>query len=373
MATAQSSVTHNLHFNPSQRKPLLKSQPTASSAPSSLAPVLGHKKKHTHPTGLSGDENASITFIGNATTVLEWEGLRILTDPNFLHAGDHLHLGPGVTAKRLHDPAVDLHQLPPLDAILLSHYHADHFDQLVEDSLNRDFTIISTPHAKECLAGKEEPFTGVVDLDFWKSAMIHVGGEKTGEGKARQPRVKITGMPGKHVPPGPLAVVNDLLGAVPPTNGWMIELGYEESSIADPPAGEAAALGGPVAGTGEGSKELKTGYRIYISGDTLFVDELKDIPKWLKDEKVDLMLVHLGGTTIMGPKLPLIMVTMDGKQGLQLMRLMDPDVTIPIHFDDYDVMLKGLDDFKENVNGTEFEKKVVYLDRGEQYLFKVRE
>lgn len=33
--------------------------------------------------------------------------------------------------------------------------------------------------------------------------------------------------------------------------------------------------------------------------------------------------------------MPLLMVTMDAKQGLQLVHLIHPDVTIPIHYDDY--------------------------------------
>ena len=44
--------------------------------------------------------------------------------PNFLHKGDHVHLGPGVTGTRRTDPAVDLHDLPRIDLICLSHYHA---------------------------------------------------------------------------------------------------------------------------------------------------------------------------------------------------------------------------------------------------------
>ena len=259
-----------------------------------------------------------------------------------------MHLGPGVTATRLKDPSVDLDQLPALDAILLSHYHEDHFDKLVEDSLNRDFDIISTPHAKENLAAKEEPFRNVHALDFFQSMLCHIDGEKTEDGK--EAVVKVTATPGKHVPPGLLSAANDILGAVPPTNGWMLELGYASDS-----------------------KDVETGYRIYISGDTLMVDELKEIPKRLKDEKIDLMLVHLGGTTIPGPKMPMLMVTMDGEQGVQLMRLMNPDVTIPVHFDDYDVMLSGLDDFKKEVGGTEFEGRVVYLERGERYEFRVGE
>ena len=45
-------------------------------------------------------------------------------DPNFLHAGDHVHLGPGITATRIANPAVDLEDLPRVDVVPLSHYHA---------------------------------------------------------------------------------------------------------------------------------------------------------------------------------------------------------------------------------------------------------
>jgi hypothetical protein len=159
--------------------------------------------------------------------------------------------------------------------------------------------------------------------------------------------LKVTAMPGKHVPPGPLNLLeraNDLLGAVPPTNGWMLELGTEHA----PNPTDAG-----VDGTG-----VKTGYRIYISGDTLLIDDLKAIPERYPD--VDLMLIHLGtfvllvvglreateqhvthvhacsgGTTIPGPHAPLLMVTMDAKMGVQLVHLIRPDVTVPIHYDDY--------------------------------------
>lgn len=67
---------------------------------------------------------------------------------------------------------------------------------------------------------------------------------------------------------------------VPPTNGWMLELGTQSEN------------GG-----------FTCGYRIYITGDTLLIDELNDIPKRYAEagKDVDLMLMHLGGTTIPGP------------------------------------------------------------------------
>ena len=63
------------------------------------------------------------------------------------------------------------------------------------------------------------------------------------------------------------------------------------------------------------------------------VDELKQIPEKYKGQNIDLMLVHLGGTTIPSPSLPLLMVTMDAKQGLEMVQLINPDLTIPIHYE----------------------------------------
>jgi L-ascorbate metabolism protein UlaG (beta-lactamase superfamily) len=121
--------------------------------------------------------------------------------------------------------------------------------------------------------------------------------------------------------------------------------------------------------------EFECGYRIYISGDTLMVDELKEIPRRYAGQQIDLMLAHLGGTTIPSPGMaPLaLMVTMDAEQGLQLMRLVQPDITIPIHYDDYEVFASPLADFVNVVEAAGLQGKVVYLDRRDQYRFRVRE
>ena len=63
---------------------------------------------------------------------------------------------------------------------------------------------------------------------------------------------------------------------------------------------------------------------------------------------------------------------MDAKQGIQLMKLIHPDVTIPIHYDDYDVFLSPLEDFKKAVEEEGLQSGVVYLGRGEEYKFNVR-
>jgi len=311
------------------------------------------KSSQTHPqrsSGISDESNASLFFVGTATTILEWEGLRLMTDPNFLHAGDHVHLGPGVTATRRTNPSVELQDLPHIDLILLSHYHADHFDQEVEASLRRDLPIITTPHAHKHLAhkGEGEAFTSVYAVDAWEDMFVDVTSQSA-SGKA--PRLHVTGMPGKHVGDGLLAKANDILGAVPPTNGWMLELGFGDN------------------------EDFECGYRIYISGDTLYVSDLEKIPELYTHagKPIDLMLIHLGGTTIPSPHLPLLMVTMDAEQGLKLVQLVQPDVTVPIHYDDYDAFLSPLSDFKDAMTKAGLSEKVVYLDRGDEFKFHVSE
>ena len=60
-----------------------------------------------------------ITYIGHATLLFELAGKRILTDPNFDRA-------LGRFLPRVSAPGIALGALPALDAILLSHAHADH-------------------------------------------------------------------------------------------------------------------------------------------------------------------------------------------------------------------------------------------------------
>jgi L-ascorbate metabolism protein UlaG (beta-lactamase superfamily) len=82
-----------------------------------------------------------------------------------------------------------------------------------------------------------------------------------------------------------------------------------------------------------GKETSLTRFRIYISGDTSMVDELKEIPERYRGQNIDLMLIHLGGTTIPSPSVALLLVTMDAKRGLELVRLINPDLTVPIHYE----------------------------------------
>lgn len=262
----------------------------------------------------------SIFFIGTATVLLRYAGFTILTDPNFLHAGDPVYLGYGLTSERLTHPAFDIEALPPVDFCILSHYHGDHFDRIAEEKLSKALTIVTTKEAARALSGKG--FTAPRALDTWKSVTL----EKDGA------RVKITSMPGRHGPP----VVARLL---PEVMGSLLEFQ-----------------------PGEGG----TAVRLYITGDTLVFDGLKEIPK--KFPEIDLALFHLGGTRIMG-----MLLTMDADQGVEAIRIVQPRRVIPIHYNDYTVFKSPLEDFKKAAADAGFQDRVIYLGHGQLYNFEVPE
>lgn len=262
----------------------------------------------------------SVFFVGTATVLLRYAGFTILTDPNFLHAGDHVYLGYGLTSKRLTDPALNIEALPPVDFCILSHYHGDHFDRIAEEKLSKALTIVTTKEAARALSGKG--FTAPRALDTWNSVTL----EKDGA------RVKITSMPGRHGPP----VVARLL---PEVMGSLLEFQ-----------------------PGEGGTAL----RLYITGDTLVFDGLKEIPK--KFPEIDLALFHLGGTRIMG-----MLLTMDADQGVEAIRIVQPRRVIPIHYNDYTVFKSPLEDFKKAAADAGFEDRVIYLGHGQLYNFEVPE
>jgi len=260
----------------------------------------------------------SVFFVGTATVILRYAGFTVLTDPNFLHAGDHVHLGYGLTAERLTNPAMEIEDLPPLDFCVLSHYHGDHFDRVAEERLPKHLPIITTDHAASNL--KEKGFDAPVALGTWDSVTVTKG----------EASVRVTSMPGRHGPP----VVEKFL---PPVMGSMLE--FE-------------------------SAPGRTALRLYITGDTLVFDDLHEIPKRYPD--IDLALFHLGGTQIMG-----ILLTMDAEQGVEAIRIVNPREVIPIHYNDYEVFKSPLEDFRRAVEEAGFADRVRYLSHGETYHFTV--
>jgi L-ascorbate metabolism protein UlaG (beta-lactamase superfamily) len=84
--------------------------------------------------------------------LIRYAGFTMLTDPTFIHLHEKVHLGYGLYSTRLKNPAIGIKDLPPVDLILLSHFHGDHFDQVAIRELDKSLPIVTTLHATEELS-----------------------------------------------------------------------------------------------------------------------------------------------------------------------------------------------------------------------------
>ncbi|MDQ2586512.1 MULTISPECIES: MBL fold metallo-hydrolase [Saccharothrix] len=258
-----------------------------------------------------GEQN-SLFFVGNATTVLRLGPFTLLTDPNFLRRGQWSYFGQGLVSRRLKDPAVGIDGLPPLDAVVLSHFHGDHFDRVAARGLDHDLPILTTPHAARRLGRRG--FRETLGLRTW-------GQETLTRGEAS---VTITSLPGRHA-------LGALARVLPPVMGTMVE--YRANPTATP-------------------------LRVYLSGDTLVHDELREIRE--RYPEIDVAVVHLGGTKVLG-----VLLTMDGAQGVDLLEMLRPRHAVPVHYDDYGLMKSPLSDFVGEVERRRPPVSLIPVGRGE--------
>jgi L-ascorbate metabolism protein UlaG (beta-lactamase superfamily) len=259
----------------------------------------------------------AVTFIGNATTLISGGGVTVLTDPNFLHQGQHAYLGYGLVSKRLREPALEIDELPPLAGVVLSHMHGDHWDRVAQAGLDHDMPILTTPHAAKRVGHRG--FGSALGLSTWNTHTL-VNGDS---------RLTITALPGRHAP-------NPIDRLLPPVMGSMLEFSNDSARR-----------------------------RIYVSGDTLLVDELNEIP--VRFESIDAGVLHLGGTRLpFGRHIPFgLTVTMGGRQGSDAVELLNLPRVIPVHFDDYGVFASPLSDFVDEMKQRGLADRIIDLDRGE--------
>lgn len=232
-----------------------------------------------------------ITHVGGPTVLIEVDGWTILTDPTFDPAGGHYDFGWGTSSNKTTGPAIPVSDLPPIDAILLTHdHHGDNLDTSGRELLGTVGTVLTTIPGARRLAT-----TGVRGLAAGQRVQL------TAEGK---PPISVTATPARHGPPLTRPIVGEVIG---------------------------------FALRRDGEDEVF----LWITGDTVMYGGLRDAARGMK---VDVMLVHVGGVQfpITGP----LRYTMTGSQALELIRLARPRVALPVHYE-------GWSHFKDGRTGIE--------------------
>jgi L-ascorbate metabolism protein UlaG (beta-lactamase superfamily) len=126
-----------------------------------------------------------VTFVGHSTVLIQMDGINILTDPVWSHRASPLSwIGP----PRHRPPGLRLEDLPPIDLLLQSHDHYDHYDLA---TLRR---IAAKWHPKFVsplgLRARLESHgisggSAATELDWWQAVNI-------------SPEIKVTAVPARH-------------------------------------------------------------------------------------------------------------------------------------------------------------------------------
>jgi L-ascorbate metabolism protein UlaG (beta-lactamase superfamily) len=107
-----------------------------------------------------------VTWLGHSTLLLELDGVRVLTDPVFGERASPVSFaGP----RRFHPVPASIAELPPLDAVLLSHDHHDHLcPASLRELARRRVPIVTSlgvgAHLERCGVAPEQ----IVELDWWE-------------------------------------------------------------------------------------------------------------------------------------------------------------------------------------------------------------
>lgn len=139
---------------------------------SSPAPVAG---RITQPR--RDDARIAVLWVGHATVLLQMDDQMILTDPLLVNS-------VGQLTRRLQEPGIDPQDLPPLDAVVVSHMHFDHLSYGSLDRIERKVQRLFVPRG------------GLVYIPSYAFDARELGPWESYESPAG---LRVTAVPVKHV------------------------------------------------------------------------------------------------------------------------------------------------------------------------------
>jgi L-ascorbate metabolism protein UlaG (beta-lactamase superfamily) len=216
-----------------------------------------------------------ITYIGGPTALIEWGGLRILTDPSFDPAGTVYRFGDYVLEKTSAS-ALRLDQLGRVDLVLLSHdQHKDNLDDTGRAFLPHAGRVVTTPAGAERLGGN------AVGLAEWQTIEVPTPGLRV---------LRITGTPAQHGPAGKDRG---------PVTGFVLA-----------PSNDAA----PAA---------------YISGDTVWFEGVAEVAKRFPAIRTALLFMGAAQVDAIGP----YHLTMTAEGAVEAARALEKATIVPLHYE----------------------------------------
>ncbi|MFB6397580.1 MBL fold metallo-hydrolase [Polymorphospora sp. 2-325] len=268
-----------------------------------------------------------ITHIGGPTALIEFGGWRLLTDPTFDPAGERYGFGWGTSSRKLTDPAITPGELPPIDAVLLTHdHHGDNLDRAGRALLPSAGTVVTTTSGARRLGGTAR------GLAPWAATRLEAPG---------RPTIEVTATPARHGPPLSRPIVGGVSGArrlggtargLAPWAATRLEApGRPTIEVTATPARHGPPLSRPIVGGVVGFALRWAGQRhgvLWITGDTVLHSGLRRVADRFA---VSVVLLHLGAVRfpVTGP----LRYTMTAREGVELCRLVRARTVVPVHYE----------------------------------------
>jgi L-ascorbate metabolism protein UlaG (beta-lactamase superfamily) len=122
------------------------------------------------------------TFINHATVLLQLDGVNVLTDPIWSERCSPL---PFAGPRRHVPPGLRMEDLPPIDAVVVSHNHYDHLDLPTLKALSERFAPRIFVGLGNRALLEAEGIRRVEELDWWQEVAL-------------SPGVRLHGVPAQH-------------------------------------------------------------------------------------------------------------------------------------------------------------------------------
>jgi L-ascorbate metabolism protein UlaG (beta-lactamase superfamily) len=248
------------------------------------------------------ESQLGIQLVGGPTAILEYGGLRWLTDPALSPPGQYA----GLT--KLTGPAVDLTEQEPIDVVLLSHHHhSDNLDPAGRAFLPSAGRVLSTTKAAEELDGN------VLGMEPWSEIELE---------SPRGGAVKVTAVHAQHGPDGS----DDLQGPV---------LGFVLSA----PGADG----------------------IYVSGDNASREVVRSMTQ--KTGQLAIAILNTGAVQL--SKFDGAYLTLSADHAADVAHILRARVVIPLHFEGWTHFTQGAAELKAAFAGNGIGDRLLMLERGQ--------
>lgn len=246
-----------------------------------------------------------ITYIGGPTALLEFGGVRLLTDPTFDPPGDEYRTGP-VTLRKTIGPAVGPESLG-YDVVLLSHdHHFDNLDRLGRASLAKAQKVFTTEAGAARLGGN------AVGLAPWASVSVpSVDGHV----------LKVTATPARHGP--------------------------EQMDR------------GPVIGFVLQAAETPD-YAVYVSGDTVWYEGVDEIRSHFR---IACAILFMGAAQV--PEVGPWPLTMSAADGLVFARAFPEAAIVPLHYEGWRHFSESRREITAAFSAARLENRLHWMEAGQ--------